>query len=106
MPLTSVLPSLVLVWPSNWGFCTLTERTAVRPSRTSSPESVSSSFFANLDFLKYSLRMRVSALLKPTRWVPPSRVLMPLTKANIVSLKVSLYWMPTSTSTSSRVPLK
>jgi len=37
MPLTSLLPSLVLVWPSNWGSCIFTEMTAVRPSRTSSP---------------------------------------------------------------------
>ncbi len=37
MPLTSVLPSLVLVWPSNCGCGILTLMTAVRPSRISSP---------------------------------------------------------------------
>ena len=37
MPLISLLPSLVLVWPSNCGFCILTETIAVSPSRTSSP---------------------------------------------------------------------
>ena len=36
-PLMSVLPSLVLVWPSNWGSRSFTETIAVRPSRTSSP---------------------------------------------------------------------
>ena len=37
MPLTSLLPSLVLVCPSNCGCGILTLMTAVRPSRTSSP---------------------------------------------------------------------
>ena len=40
--LASELPSLVLVWPSNCGLVSLTEITAVRPSRTSSPERFSS----------------------------------------------------------------
>lgn len=82
MPLTSLLPSLPLVWPSNWGLGTFTERTAVRPSRTSSPErdsSLSSFILASFDRLRNSLRVRVRADLKPTRWVPPSRVLMSLT---------------------------
>src|SRR4030042_1159121 len=38
MPLTSEFPSLVFVWPSNWGSRILTLRTAVSPSRLSSPE--------------------------------------------------------------------
>ena len=38
----SELPSLVLVWPSNCGLVSLTDTTAVRPSRTSSPERFSS----------------------------------------------------------------
>ena len=37
MPLTSELPSLPLVWPSNCGLGTLTLMTADRPSRVSSP---------------------------------------------------------------------
>ena len=41
-PLTSVLPSLVLVWPSNCGSPTLTEMTAAKPSRQSSPERLPS----------------------------------------------------------------
>ena len=40
------LPSLVFVWPSNWGSRSLTEITAVRPSRTSSPERLSSFSFS------------------------------------------------------------
>ena len=36
------LPSLVFVWPSNWGSVSLAEMTAVRPSRTSSPLRLSS----------------------------------------------------------------
>ncbi len=38
---TSLLPSLVLVWPSNCGSGTLTETMAVSPSRRSSPLGVS-----------------------------------------------------------------
>ncbi len=37
MPSISLLPSLVLVWPSNCGSGTRSEMTAVRPSRKSSP---------------------------------------------------------------------
>ncbi len=37
-PSTGGLPSFVFVWPSNWGSPSLTEITAVSPSRTSSPE--------------------------------------------------------------------
>ena len=41
-PLTSALPSLALVWPSNCGSVSFTLMTAVRPSRTSSPRARSS----------------------------------------------------------------
>ena len=37
IPLTSLLPSLPFVWPSNCGSNTFTLTTAVKPSRTSSP---------------------------------------------------------------------
>jgi hypothetical protein len=47
MPLTSLLPSLVFVCPSNWGFCIFTEMTAVRPSRTSSPVTPALLFFVS-----------------------------------------------------------
>ncbi|EJW98733.1 hypothetical protein EVA_13159 [gut metagenome] len=36
------LPSLALVWPSNCGSASLTDTTAVRPSRMSSPVRLSS----------------------------------------------------------------
>ena len=42
MPLTSALPSLAFVWPSNCGSVSLTLMTAVSPSRTSSPERLAS----------------------------------------------------------------
>ena len=42
MPRTSELPSFVFVWPSNCGSPSLTETTAVRPSRMSSPVRFSS----------------------------------------------------------------
>jgi len=79
MPLTSLLPSLVLVWPSNCGSGIFTLSMAVRPSRTSSPLRFSSFSLRNLFRLAYSLMLRVSAERKPMRWVPPSMVLMLLT---------------------------
>ena len=47
----SGLPSFVLVWPSNCGSRIFTDITAVKPSRTSSPERFSSSVFRKLFFL-------------------------------------------------------
>ena len=79
-PRTSLLPSFCLVWPSNWGSGTLTDTTAVRPSRTSSPVSASSSFLASFMRRIASFRVRVSAPRKPLRWLPPSRVLTLLAK--------------------------
>ena len=76
---TGVLPSLVLVWPSNCGLASLTEMIAASPSRMSSPESFSSplsSFFS----VPYRLTTLVSAARKPSSWVPPSWVLMVLAK--------------------------
>ena len=46
----SALPSLVLVWPSNWGSSSFTEMMAVRPSRMSSPERGWSVAFRKLNF--------------------------------------------------------
>ena len=54
MPLTSELPSLVLVCPSNCGFGSLTAITAASPSRMSSPVGVS------LRSLKKPLARRVA----------------------------------------------
>ena len=45
---TSLLPSLVLVWPSNCGSATFTDTTAVRPSRKSSCESSTFTFSRSL----------------------------------------------------------
>ena len=47
--LTSVLPSLVFVWPSNCGSATFTDTIAARPSRMSSPVSAGS--FSLMNFL-------------------------------------------------------
>ena len=77
-PLTSVLPSLVLVWPSNCGSPSLTEMTAVRPSRMSSPVRFSSFSLRRFCLRAKSLTSLVSAARKPSSWVPPSWVLMVL----------------------------
>ncbi|MNL35506.1 hypothetical protein D3C87_1575420 [compost metagenome] len=82
MPVTSGLPSLVLVWPSNWGSGILTEMTAVMPSRTSSPERFWSFSLMVPALRPYSLSRRVSTLRKPVTWVPPSWVLMLLANAS------------------------
>ena len=58
----------------------------MRPSRTSSPESVKSAFLRKLPLFAYALIVRVSAALKPVRCVPPSCVLMLLTKEKTFSL--------------------
>ena len=78
-PLTSLLPSLVLVWPSNWGSATFTLITAVRPSRKSSPAISNFSLPVAPLLSAYFFRVRVRPLRKPARCVPPSCVLMLLT---------------------------
>ena len=50
-PLVSEFPSFAFVCPSNWGFGSFTEITAVSPSLTSSPERFSSFSFIILYFL-------------------------------------------------------
>ena len=77
----SVLPSFVFVWPSNCGSCSFTEMMAAQPSRVSSPERLES-FSLRMPFARaYSLMVRVTACLKPSRCVPPSCVLMLFAKA-------------------------
>ena len=72
--LASVLPSLVLVWPSNCGSPSLIEMTAVRPSRMSSPVRFSS-FSLRMPFSRaYRLTSEVIAARKPSSCVPPSVV--------------------------------
>ena len=95
-PLTSALPSLAFVWPSNWGSTSLTETTAVSPSRTSSPERLASLSLSTPARRAQSLREVVRAARKPVMWVPPSTVLMLLAKAKTFSVNESLYWRATS----------
>ena len=73
--LASVLPSLVLVCPSNWGSASLMEMIAVRPSRTSSPVRLSSFSLSSFWSRAYLLMTDVSAVRNPSSWVPPSAVL-------------------------------
>ncbi len=77
-PLASVLPSLVLVWPSNCGLASLIEMIAVRPSRMSSPETRSSRFLIRPHSSPQLLISEVSEARKPSSWVPPSWVLIVL----------------------------
>ncbi len=74
IPSTSELESLVFVWPSKRGSGTLTETTATRPSRTSSPVIAGSFSLMRLFAFAKLLMTRVSAVLKPERCVPPSRL--------------------------------
>jgi hypothetical protein len=74
-----------LVCPSNCGSESFTETTAVRPSRTSSPERFSSLSLRRLRLRAIALSVLVSADRKPERWVPPSWVLMLLAKLKIDS---------------------
>ncbi|SHW06597.1 Uncharacterised protein [Mycobacteroides abscessus subsp. abscessus] len=64
--LTSVLPSLVLVWPSNCGSPTFTEMTAANPSRMSSPVRFESFSLRSFFSLAYLLTTEVSAARKPS----------------------------------------
>ncbi len=79
------LPSFPLVWPSNCGSASFTETTAVSPSRTSSPERLSSFPFSRLRLRAIALSVLVRAERKPERWVPPSWVLMLLAKLKMDS---------------------
>ncbi len=77
--LISLLPSFVLVCPSNCGSGTFTLITAVNPSLKSSPVSWILSSFTRLFFDAKVFSERVSAVRNPTRCVPPSCVLILLT---------------------------
>ena len=95
-PLASVLPSLVLVWPSNCGSPSLIEMIAVRPSRMSSPETRSSRFLIRPHSSPQLLTSEVSAARKPSSWVPPSWVLMVLAKVCTDSVKDVFHCIATS----------
>ncbi|CAM5736033.1 hypothetical protein SALBM311S_05753 [Streptomyces alboniger] len=75
-----MLPSLVLVWPSNCGSLSFTEMIAVRPSRMSSPVRLSSFSRSSFFSRAYLLIRLVSAERKPSSCVPPSCVWMMLAK--------------------------
>ena len=105
-PSTSELPSLVFVCPSNCGSGILIETTAARPSRTSSPESVISSFLKNPLFLQYWFMALVSADLNPLKCDPPSIVFMLLANEKRFSPYPSLYCRATYVWTLSFSPLK
>ena len=97
MPLMSALPSFAFVWPSNCGSVSFTLMTAVRPSRTSSPERFASFSESVPDLRDHVLSELVSAARKPATCVPPSTVWMLLANGITVSAKPSLYWSATST---------
>ena len=96
--LASVLPSLVLVWPSNCGSASLTETIAVRPSRTSSPVRLSSFSRSSFCSRAYLLTMAVSAARKPSSCVPPSAVLIVLAKVCTDSVYAELHCIAISTA--------
>src|SRR6478735_3215248 len=101
---TSVLPSLVLVWPSNCGSDTFTERTAARPSRMSSPVRLGSLSLSSFLSLAYLFTTLVNAARNPSSWVPPSWVLMVLAKVCTDSEYPAFHCIATSTSWPSPLP--
>ena len=82
---TSDDTSFSLVCEENLGSGTLIESTAVRPSRASSPVSVTFSRLASPVETAKLLIVRVSAARKPARCVPPSPWRMLLVKHSMVS---------------------
>ena len=86
IPRTSVLPNLVLVCPSNSGSGTLTEITAVKPSRTFSPAKFDSASLILLRLRATLLIVRVRTAFKPSKWVPPSMVRILLANPKTLSL--------------------
>ena len=97
MPLMSALPSFAFVWPSNCGSVSLTLMTAVRPSRTSSPERLAFLLAERAGLARPRVQRGRSAARKPATWVPPSTVWMLFANGRTVSAKPSLYWSATST---------
>ena len=105
-PRTQGFPSLVFVWPSNWGSRSLTERTAASPSRTSSPSRFSSFSFRSPFSRAYLFSVPVNAALKPERWAPPSVVLMLFAKEKTDSTYEPFHCIATSTLPFSISPSK
>ena len=67
MPRTSVLPNFVLVCPSNSGSVTLTEITAVKPSRTFSPARLDSPSLIFFSLRAVAFIVRVRTVFRPSR---------------------------------------
>ena len=77
---------------------------AVRPSRMSSPARFGSFSLRRPLALAYLLTTVVSAARKPSSWVPPSMVAMPLAKrVEAVGLVAVFHWNASSTSWSSSI---
>ncbi len=102
--LASVLPSFVLVWPSNWGSGCFMEIIATSPFLISLPSKFSSLSLSTPSSLAYWFITRVSAVLKPVTRVPPSTTFILLQYGLICSEKFVVYWNATSTSISPLVP--
>ena len=85
-PLIAGVPSFVFVCPSNCGFSSLTDTTATKPSLQSSlfKSSISLSF-KNFPSTAYFLIVLNNAYLNPSKWCPPSIVLILLANVNICS---------------------
>ena len=84
-PLTSLDTSLSFVWDENFGSGTLTDSTAVSPSRASSPVAWTLFLAATPLASMYWFSVRVIAERKPARCVPPSRCGMLLVKQKMFS---------------------
>jgi len=106
IPLTSELPSFVLVCPSNCGSLTFTEITAARPSLMSSPVRLASFSLSSFLSLAYLFTTDVNALRKPSSWVPPSWVLIVLAKVCTDSEYPPFHCMAISTSWPVPLPSK
>mmetsp|Transcript_46569 Transcript_46569/g.63409 ORF Transcript_46569/g.63409 Transcript_46569/m.63409 type:complete len:273 (-) Transcript_46569:193-1011(-) len=87
--LTPGLPSLFFVCPSNSGSGTLTETTAVSPSRMYSPAMFEADSFSFPVRRAAALIVRVMTARKPSTWVPPSLVRMLFAKETTDSVYTS-----------------
>ena len=88
---TSEETNFSLVCEENFGSGTLTETTAVNPSRMSSPERSTLCFFKSSCSAKYWFNVRVKAARKPVKWVPPSFWGILLVKQKTCSAKVCVH---------------
>mmetsp|Transcript_12961 Transcript_12961/g.21284 ORF Transcript_12961/g.21284 Transcript_12961/m.21284 type:complete len:230 (-) Transcript_12961:385-1074(-) len=102
---TSGFPRRFLVCPSNSGSGTFTLIMAVRPSRTKSPPRFASPSLSLPALRPAAFTVRVTQALRPSRWLPPSFVLIPLAKLMSMSEYMSRdQRRQASTSTPALVP--